>query len=57
MKGVLMDKYPIIQELEDGRIIKDDGKVFTELVNGQWVEPTEDFSLDDFLKGKTPSNL
>ena len=52
-----MDKYPIIQELEDGRIIKDDGKVFTELVNGQWVEPTEDFSLDDFLKGKTPSNL
>lgn len=57
MKGVLMDKQPIIQELEDGRIIKDDGKTFTELVNGQWVEPSEPVSLDDFLKGKTPANL
>lgn len=52
-----MDKQPIIQELEDGRIIKDDGKTFTELVNGQWVEPSEPVSLDDFIKGKTPANL
>ena len=33
-------------------IIKDDGKSFTELVNGQWVEPTSPVSLDDFLKVK-----
>ena len=34
---------PIIQELDDGRIIKDDGEKFTELVNGKWVEPVSDF--------------
>ena len=48
---------PVIQELEDGRIIKQEGDTFQELINGQWVEPTEDFSIDDFIKGKTPTNL
>lgn len=48
---------PIIQELEDGRIIKDDGKTFTELINGQWVAPTSPVSMDDFLNGKSPKNL
>lgn len=52
-----MSDKPIIQELEDGRIIRDDNGTFSELVDGQWVEPTSDFSIDDFIKGKTPSNL
>ena len=46
---------PIIQELEDGRIIKQENGEFQELVNGQWVEPTADFSIGDFLDGKKPT--
>lgn len=46
---------PIIQELDDGRIIKDDGGKFTELVNGKWVEPIADFTVGDFIDGKRPS--
>lgn len=46
---------PIIQELDDGRIIKDDGEKFTELVNGKWVEPVSDFYIGDFLDSERPS--
>lgn len=46
---------PIIQELDDGRIIKDDGEKFTELINGKWVEPVSVFYIGDFLDGKRPS--
>lgn len=56
MKGVLMEE-PIIQELEDGRIIKQENDSFSELVNGEWVEPVSNFSIYDFLNGKTPSSL
>lgn len=52
-----MDNKPVIQELEDGRIIKYDNKSFSELVDGKWVEPTVDFTMDEFLNGKTPTNL
>lgn len=48
---------PIIQELEDGRIIKQEGGNFTELVNGEWVEPVSDINIGDFLDGKTPKHL
>lgn len=49
------DKKPIIQELEDGRIIKYTNKSFTELVDGKWVEPIADFTVGDFIDGKRPS--
>lgn len=48
-----MEQKPIIQELEDGRIIKYDGNIFTELVDGNWVEPEPPVVLEDFIKGKT----
>lgn len=49
------DRKPIIQELEDGRIIKDKNGTFTELINGKWVEPITDFTVGDFTDGKRPS--
>lgn len=52
-----MDKQPIIQELEDGRIIKQENGDFQELVNGEWVEPVSDFSIGDFIDGKTPTSI
>ena len=50
MKGAIMEE-PVIQELEDGRIIKQENGEFQELVN----EPTADFSIGDFLDGKKPN--
>lgn len=52
-----MRRDPVVQELEDGRIIKDDNGLFTELVDGEWVEPDEDFTIDDFINGRTPSGF
>ena len=49
------DRKPIIQELEDGRIIKDENGAFTELINGKWVELITDFTVGDFIDGKRPS--
>ena len=49
------DRKPIIQELEDGRIIKDENGAITELLNGKRVEPIADFTVGDFIDGKRPS--
>lgn len=49
------DRKPIIQELEDGRIIKDENGTFTELIDGKWIEPIADFTVGDFIDGKRPS--